>query len=130
SRPLSSIANPFALYIALSISSVGLAIAYAFNNYEEDRYQEKMQLHDDEVASEWFNLVSANVQKYAIVAESVEAYVDSTSPLNENAFLRFSESLIQELPEVLGIRVETDAKKIYLTNRYHQSAEIENRVKG
>lgn len=130
SRSLSSIANPFALYIALSISSVGLAIAYTFNHYEEERYQEKMQLHDDEVASEWFNLVSANVQKYAIVAESVEAYVDSTSTLNENAFLRFSESFIQELPEVLGIRVETDAKKIYLTNRYHQSAEIENRVKG
>ncbi|HAS3641370.1 GGDEF domain-containing protein [Vibrio cholerae] len=130
SRPLSSIANPFALYIALSISSVGLAIAYTFNHYEEERYQEKMQLHDDEVASEWFNLVSANVQKYAIVAESVEAYVDSTSTLNENAFLRFSESLIQELPEVLGIRVETNAKNIYITNRYHQSAEIENRVKG
>ncbi len=115
-RSFISSINPYALYIALSFSVVILAMGYSLRAYEEEQHLEQHRGLHQTVVEDIVNLIGVTAQKHHLLLKSLEAYALSNPHLNDEQFQRFSQVLLSENPDVLGMHLMGRDKAVYSLN--------------
>ncbi|MBV7299131.1 MASE3 domain-containing protein [Enterovibrio paralichthyis] len=115
-RSFISTINPYALYVALSVSLIVMAMGYSLRLYEEEQNAQQHRVLHQTVVEDIVNLIGLTSQKHQLLLRSLEAFAVSNPALDEQRFQQFSKVMLSENPEVLGMHLMEPENSVYSLN--------------